>query len=281
MYSATTYSRRTLEQLTKDWLDAGANADGGTISIIDDALFYARLNGLLWDSTRNKGLVRLNLFAGDQLADALIPQISVLGNATETNTGVFVEDDFRNTGPEGGLTKSGTKYLDTGVTGAMLNQAQGGLGVLISGAGTYTIPSGTEAWMGVRDLGTEYNVLRSYNSGTATLSGFWGSNQQAIKAGGWTPIQSGDVMAMWGHSTGQVMKNKTAWSGVTPAAATHIYQVRVFCTATGNTPTDHLSAGTTLGAYFIWLGPNTQADREAMVDMLQAFNTAMGRTPPA
>lgn len=272
MFSATTYSNRSLHPHTQAWLDAGANADGATIARINDTIFSMRDARLLWNGT--SGLVRLNLFAGKALDDAIVPQIAELGGQYETNYS-FVDDDFRNNGPKGGITKSSTKYLDTGLNANLLDQSRGSLGVILSSNWT---PAGTEAFIGSRTT-TSYTVVRGYNSGTPTLSTYWGGTNQPI-ASGIFPIAPGDVIGVWSYgetASEKAFKNKSYGSGATPAIPTHAYPLLLFVSSNSGVLEYHMAAGTSISAYYIWLGESTSAQRDAIVDILQAYNEAMGR----
>lgn len=276
-YSATTYSRRGLDPLTIAWLSAGGNAPNGTISRMDDALVYARQNNLIWNGSA--GLVRLNLFAGDALADALRPQIVQLGNATDTNSG-FVGDNFRNAGPRGGLYQPGSCYLDTGVSGASLGTNCGGLGFLLSC--DITSPSTEETYIGYQQSGiSDYTRIRHY--ATNVLSGYWGIPNQNV-ASSWFPFSINQVYGLWAFSGGAsqaLMQNAYGYSGyVTPGTPASNYTIYVFALNNAGAAQKHLLETRCLSAYFIWKGENSAMQRIALVSMLQNFGKAMGRAEP-
>lgn len=94
-----------------DWADVRVPAAGGTVSAatkdaVNTFVLAAKANGY-WTK-----LNRINLFAGDQLAAALVPLKVGDGGATDTNVN-FVAGDYS---LATGLTGNGTtKYLNTGL----------------------------------------------------------------------------------------------------------------------------------------------------------------------
>lgn len=102
-----------------DWA-ARVTANGGTVSsntLAAVSTFCATVNLI---GVRSK-LYRVNLFAGNELAAALVPLYTAtstggtnIGFATDTNNG-FVSADYAETGTSGGIRKSsGSKNINTG-----------------------------------------------------------------------------------------------------------------------------------------------------------------------
>ena len=112
--------RSTLHPEAADWKNR-VIANGGTVSGATLAAVSKFCRDIDAAGIRAK-VMRLNLFAGENLSAALVPlyraessTASARGNATDTSNN-FVGGDFNNTGAASGLTGNGsTKFLNTGL----------------------------------------------------------------------------------------------------------------------------------------------------------------------
>jgi hypothetical protein len=121
---------------------------------------------------------RLNLFAGDGLTACLVPLYrgpssagTQHGNATDTNVGPFVTEDYAQTT---GLQGNGsTKWLDTGLT-------PDGLDTLATGHVSARFSDGAPTSGGVSVIGAavasgqRYMLITISPAGTPQTRGFWG-----------------------------------------------------------------------------------------------------------
>ena len=109
---------------TTNWLSRvianSGSASDATLQALD--AFCAAIDA---QSGLRGQITRLNLFCGNQLAAALVPQYlaesaeaSAKGNSTDINSGAtpFSSDSYASTGSSGGLTGNGISYLNTGLT---------------------------------------------------------------------------------------------------------------------------------------------------------------------
>jgi hypothetical protein len=104
-----------------DWIKR-VEANSGSVSTATANAVTTFCNAIDAAGIRDK-FYRLNLFCGTGLNACLVPLYrgpslsgTQYGNATDTNNGPFVGDDYAETGASGGLTGNGSnKYLDTGL----------------------------------------------------------------------------------------------------------------------------------------------------------------------
>ncbi|MFN9545911.1 MAG: hypothetical protein ACK6AD_02405 [Cyanobacteriota bacterium] len=109
---------------TASWLSRvianGGSVSDATLQALDT--FCAAIDA---QSGLRGQITRLNLFCGNQLAAALVPQYlaesagaTAKGNSTDVNSGAtpFSSGSYASTGPSGGLTGNGIAYLNTGLT---------------------------------------------------------------------------------------------------------------------------------------------------------------------
>jgi hypothetical protein len=105
-----------------DWIKR-VEANSGSVSTATANAVTTFCNAVDAAGIRDK-FYRLNLFCGTGLNACLVPLYRApslsgtqYGNATDTNNGPFVSDDYVETGASGGLTGNGTsKYLNTGLS---------------------------------------------------------------------------------------------------------------------------------------------------------------------
>jgi hypothetical protein len=108
----------------QDWINR-VYINGGTVSQTTADAVNTFCNSIDSAGIRSR-LYRVNLFAGDNLASAFTPLYNstsfggtVIGNASDTNTGPFVAANYVETGANGGLNKpdgATTKQVTTGLT---------------------------------------------------------------------------------------------------------------------------------------------------------------------
>ena len=154
---------------TTDWqtrvIANGGTVSAGTLSAVDT--FIGTLKGAgLWTK-----LLRLNLFAGDQLAAALVPLVVGAGNSVDTNVN-FVSGDYSQAM---GLSGDGsTKYLNTGLA---LNSATGGLSAYVRA----TMAAQAGYLMGV-SANAGADLYRMGKGAAGTFDMFWGQSFAATKS---------------------------------------------------------------------------------------------------
>jgi len=177
-------------------------------------------------------LYRLNLFAGTGLNACLVPLYrgrsrtgTQFGNATDTNVGPFVSEDYAETGATGGLTGNGSsKYLDTGFAMNTLpsstsghvsvynnnrsasNSFRGLAGVNVGGSGGFGLSLDSNlygVWGAFANAASTANgfFLATRNS-TTDLATYVNGSSIATNTNSVTPTASALLMAIFANRTG-------------------------------------------------------------------------------
>jgi len=275
-YSAATYSRRGYDPFTRDWIAGGASATREVLRRMDDAVRYARAQGIIYgvDDVAS-GLARVNLFVGSDIASVMRPIIATVGPQADTNSG-FVTGDHKNLGRRGGLTADGTSYIDTGTDPQDLgyHEDRGAMGVWIQ---SLTMPASLEAmtqsWNAVDSWG-----VRTFNSDTLTTSmGLTGGVQDAGLAGVqgpsllWCGRASQTELRQYTNATARGLYATVTDGGV---STTDFY---IFRRNNSETPDLPIASGNILGGYFFWKGAWSTGNAAAISTFWNDFMQAMGR----
>lgn len=223
---------------------------------------------------------RLNLFAGSNIAAAMVPLYRsrtvggpILGSTVDTNNGPFVSSDYTERGSTGGLTKSDgttTKYIDTGLAiNAMPSTTTGHVAFSVSNGSV----TNTVGWL--LGKGNPFQM----NSGTARCYVFFSTTQILV---GWLSDQTAE--------TGGTTAVYRRWS-VSRSSQTLMTQFRegLFfnqtTTSVTNTPVSNtlwiFSSSTSLLArihYYSFGDALTQAQANALDVAFADYLRAMGRT---
>jgi hypothetical protein len=280
-FSISGFSRRGQDPLLAAWLAGGAAADRYTQSKINDALNYARANGLIYDPAAGAGLVRLNLFAGTALADALICQISELGVSATDTTSTFVAGDFVNKGSSGGITSllAASKQITTTLTPALMNSATGAIGAYICNDWNIPAPAGT--WFAPIGAGSGATVNLVRLGDTNKLQGFWGTGAagQIVPSG--TDVGPCLMTAVGTGADTLVYENGSAAAAVVASAnsqRTEAFKVFAHNEAGAAQWFMDANATTRMGGYYAWKGPISAAQVLLVATMFDVFQFEMGRT---
>lgn len=276
------YTPQTTDPIVTAWLTAGAEASGPTQGRMTKFFTACRDADLLWDSDTSAGIRRLNLMCGNDLEDALRPQIvEGLGTTTETNVG-FTEGDYREFGYQGGIVKQAGAYLNLGFSPNDFASDVGGLGCLLpygwQDVGAWDCPM-----MSYVTATTSLWGLRGYNAGSG-VQGCWNSGTVAYNA--WS-IHNGtypDLHNVWSSGTGsvdvEVYANKTQDAGAAAGTSGSTYSthnVFLFGSNTNGALAWEYTTGMSIGGYFIYSGAWTDTKREALVDAWVTYAEEMGR----
>lgn len=236
-------------------------ANGGTVSVSTQAAVQTFYLGMRSDGVWGS-ILRLNLFAGDQLAACLVPLVYQIGTATETNTN-FVSGDYAlNQGLKGNGT---TKRLNTGVT----NKTCGPVTYRHIGAYVRVVPGGNCPIMGNTTAATSLTSIHT----SATVY------RTPVSINGTDPSALANTAVGWFTATRQSTFFQSAWqNGVLFSPGPLNYQeptttepVFVFGGQSGSGFGNCTLAGYSMGYY---LTPDQQV---AFYARMQAFQTALGR----
>lgn len=204
---------------------------------------------------------RLNVFCGTTLTAALIPLKVGSGSAADTNSGLSTYSET------GGITGSGSHYVDTGVSITGLDKSDFSMGVFtvaVTSAGSRS------------DIGSSYNATgttnRLYMGALASFSGsvFWGCGNLFGSPALVGSSLAGKVVAMETTSTtdvtlyqdGSSFYTSSSWNNDGFQAGT----INVF-RATG------VYSVNQLGGYFI----GNNLDQSTLQSLYTTFKTAIGR----
>lgn len=236
----------------------------GTLSAVQDFLEDLHIAEI-----RTK-ILRLNLFAGDQLDAALVPQIRDAGTASaDTNTNFVSGDYTETTGLNPGASNS-TKYLTTG----------------LAPLGLLSLASASQGfWMANTDTGNDRRCIGAYEStsasmflmplfGTFRIANMFDSTTGRSQH---TPIT--DSAGLLSSSRVASNDHRIYMSGVqvgstssgTPTSTAPNANVLVFWDGNGSGKSGRRSYG-----YFIGTGLTT-SDMANLNNAWSAFNAAMSR----
>ena len=260
----------TPQEWTDDW-EGRVIANGGTVSAGTLAAVLAFVTSAQADAYWDK-FHRINLFAGNELAAALVPLKPGGGNATDTNVNYVGGDYAENTG----LTGAAGKYLRTGVIpSTMLTADDTHLSFYLRG----TTPL-TRDVMGASDSTAQALVLRRQLSGanigitSRQYNGTIGSGavgNAVVNAPPWGLITGSRVSAT-DHKTyvQATAKETSATSGGT------LPTIEIYFNAQNSAGTAGTSDTSPMGMYSIGAGL-TGADMTAFAAANTTFQTALGR----
>jgi hypothetical protein len=272
---------------TTNWLSRvianSGSASDATLQALD--AFCAAIDA---QSGLRGQITRLNLFCGNQLAAALVPQYlaesagaTAKGNSTDTNSGAtpFSSGSYASTGSSGGLTGNGISYLNTGLTNSNFSTSTSGH-LSFSATG---MTESTKAIMGTTKDGAESTIddfisridLGGGNIFDANRRGSLGAN--AVKASPQTSYSH--LVATQTSSTSRVLySGGTALNTSSTAASltlnsTHSYYI---CATNVNNGAGAAATSARVRQYSIG-GGLTAAQAAAFSAAVAAFNTALGR----
>lgn len=239
---------------------AGGTYSAATLTAVSNFCVAAKANGY-WSK-----LTRINLFAGDQLAAALVPLKVGGGSATDTNVN-FVSGDY--TEATGLAGNGSSKYLSTGLLASALTMAD--------------------------CHGFVYNRSSSAGSGGVHMAGTDGTNHFRFHLP-WTDgnlyndigLLSRVTVASLGSPYGFVggtrtsttlqtaYRNGSAIGADTTSVSAGLGNHAIYVFASNNSDTATSYVGHTLGGYSIGAGLSGTDATNFNTDM-QAFQTALGR----
>lgn len=252
------------------WADA-VTLNGGTFSQATLDAVAAFCVSALADGYWTK-LLRINLFAGNQLAAAQVPLKVVAGNAVDTIVG-YVESDYTEAT---GLTGATGKYLRTGVIpSTMLTLNNTHLSFYLRGS---TAVSGIV--MGVSNSTDQrFSLMKIASAGSLGITSFAYNTTNGAGAVGSAVLNA----APWGLITGSrvsavdhktylqgTMKETNAGSGGT------LPTFEIYFNAYNNGGAPGSANTEPMGAYSIGAGL-TGADMTAFSAAMTTFQTALGR----
>jgi hypothetical protein len=270
----------------QDWINR-VYANGGTVSSSTAAAVSAFCDSIDSASGLRACFSRLNLFCGGTsgttagLAACLVPLYrstayggTVLGSATDANTGSFVVGDYAETGASGGLLGLSGKYLDTGFNVNNLTASSFHLSSYIRGTQSVTTPMALigALFNGVTDrfrlyvnaTGTPastYTINSELGVSTAATATLNNSNAGLMLAS--RTLATDFALYDDGVSAGT---NNTSTSGVVGATPLLVFA------RTG--PTEHYTGR--MAGYSIGAGM-TSAQALAYSNAMTAFQTALSR----
>lgn len=245
---------------------AGGTYSATTLAAMSTFARDAKAAGY-WDK-----LNRINLFAGDQLAAALVPLKVGGGNATDTNVN-FVAGDYTEAT---GLTGDGTtKYLRTGLIPsasltlndthlAVYNRASGVTGA--AGASSIGADNGGTSWFAATIPFTD-NTLNSAQYDTG------GGNLSVASIG---TVARGHIVASRTAAASHVIYRNGASAGTNASSGGTLPALECYVFARNSSATPSVYAAAPLGSYSIGSGLSA-ADVTAYNTHMEAFQDALGR----
>jgi hypothetical protein len=282
--SATTAVRQillssTIDADAKDW-GARVVANGGTYSpatlkAVSNFAKQAKAAGL-WTK-----LTRVNLFAGDQLAAALVPLKVGGGNATDTNVN-FVSGDYTEAT---GLKGNGTsKSLDTGITFAIASLATMSLSAYAvsmetSGGSTMKVLLGSQDG---GDSRKGVQLCAQYNFGTNQRRATYTGQNASVAAPAYTTALTASAFVSAGpvgDGTYRLFENGVEVGTATAAPSNSVNAlgtIRVFAQSEDDASTAAWWTSAYIRTYHIGT-TLTVAEQATLYTITHAFNVALGR----
>jgi len=251
----------------KMWIN-NVYANGGTISQSTANAVNVFCNSIDSAGVRDR-FYRLNLFAGNNLAAAMVPLYrgtslagTQFGNDKDTNVN-FVSDDYNETGINGGiLGNGGGKQLRTGLTPALVGGTTGHYSAYARNINSDNAIQ--------RLMGSDDNYFAYMFAGT--ISGYWGSATSVSSSAlaGTMLFQRESNILMRCYANGSLQATET--SSASPPSSTSEYMIFT----NGSFPNPGQGWYTRLGGYSIGLNM-TAGQVSQFHSILQAFQTALSR----
>lgn len=236
-YLATKYGITLAPQVSnpdaQDWINR-VYSNNGSVSSSTAAAVNAFCDSIDSVSGLRACFYRLNLFCGGAsgttagLAACLVPLYrstayggTVLGSATDANTGSFVVGDYAETGTSGGLTNTTAgNYLKTGLTTSALPQiATGHLSVYASTLPTAGIYGLISSW--ASGFGDPIYLLEANRNGAVQLITSWGNNYPGVNISS----GAGAGLLMTSRTAGTTLKSYRNGSQIGTTSVTPITPV--------------------------------------------------------
>jgi hypothetical protein len=239
----------------------------GTLTAINDFCVAAKANGYWAD------LLRINPFAGDQLAAALVPLKAGAGDAVDTSVSIIGGDYTEATGI---TTREGTHYLRTGFLTSSLtvNDTHYGIydrtSIQHNNVGLGSFKSGQSALL-VYQAYTGGGLVDMYDGGSGRLVAPVGSYPTGMTVG----VRSAATVAV-------IYRNGVAVTTANPGGGTfgtNNLELYIFTANVDGSPGGSAggAAGSqSLGGYFIGSALTAQQAADFYTDW-QALMTALGR----
>jgi hypothetical protein len=256
----------------------GGTVDGVTMSAVSQFCRRIDAGGL-----RDR-FYRLNLFCGDGLPAALVPlyraesrTATARGNATDTNNGPFVSDDYNNTGSSSGLKGNGTsKFLNTGILANSLTANNTHLGFGLRA--TQTGSAAFRALAGAFNNSTnsfEVSVRRNDAVRGCIFTRFGTAGDTFGEQVQTSSLAVGDIVAAWPtfYRNGSASGTGATSSQNYPSA----HAVHIFALNNGGTSSTINYTDARMNWYSIGL-TMTAAQVLSFYNAIAAFNTALSRT---
>lgn len=246
------------------WADHAVIHNGGTVSAATKGYAATFIAALKTAGIRTK-ILRLNLYAGDQLAACLTPIIKDAGFPFFERSVGFVSGDYTEATGLTGNTGS-TKYIDTGVVcdpDLLLNDYHLGF-YNRSASGQAGHPCGCHN-SGATQI---TRVLCSY-SGTSYFAA-WGTDRTVADVNGrglYVGVRDASETRL--YKAGTSIVNNSTLVGARPAFSIYFHALNQFGTAASST--DRTLAGYTIGKAL------TGTEVTALTNAWQAFQTSLSR----
>ncbi len=242
-----------------------AAQNGGVVTLRTLNAYNRLIKGLksrgLWGK-----IVRLNGFAGGNMAAACVPMVAGVGTTLDTNHS-FVDADYAEaTGP---ITDGTTKYLDTGWSP---NAATLGMFMYLR---TDQATSGSRIPMGCRNSASTQLYRFFSNAGTQTLAcggNVLASTGSQMTAGSYH-MERRSTTDMVVYKNGVLQSQPIGTATVADPSAS----ITVFAHNGAGTVGSWASANTAIGGYSLDDGTMLAADLIDYHHLWQAFETALGR----
>lgn len=281
-----TNSSAELDPIVKTWISSGGRANNQVLRAFDDAIRYARAQGVLYGvDSATSGFARVNAFAGDDLTSVLLPLVKAVGGAVDVAT-VLTKADHRNHGIGGGFrangaskSAAGTGYINTQTTPQDLafEDDQGGFGVWAGFSPDHDTVTqniigswnGTSGWQ-----------IRSYAAGTC--DGMFGltANYTAAGAGLVPPYHARHLWtARAGLTDARLFmdQTQTAILAASTNAAASTTPFTVMARNASGTPDSIIGAGF-FGGYWMWRGSiNFSTDIPIIDTFFRRLQSGLGR----
>jgi hypothetical protein len=273
----------------QDWINR-VYANGGTVSAATAAAVNQFCNaidyGVSGASIRDR-FYRMNLFCGGTsgtavgLNSAVVPLYrgpslgSALGNATDTNNGPFLPENYSETGATGGLVGNGSsKFLQTGVNPSAISASTSDFHLSVYTVGTEAVGT-TRTTIGCADAGGE-SLMTFGSSGTVECGSIAGDSSTRRPTSNSYKQGHKIVSVTTGRSLQYYLNDSALGASATPTLAMPSREIYVAALNNAGTAAQH-SLAPYFRAYSIGLGlsaPQVLAYYTAM----QTFQAALNRS---
>lgn len=256
---ATEYLPETIACISRIAANGGSISNSSILAV--DLFVRALFDGGLWDKIKDMGV-----FAGGQLAAALVKLKNLPGSPSVLTNLNFVAGDYAETGASGGLLGNGaTKALRTGVAQSALGPAAHASFYLREAMPNTSI----HAMLGAGTAGEDFVLMQTTTEMRALYGKAVFANIADLGTGFWCVNRTGSADLVLYKNGAPVAVNATA---ATPGSTSNDFAL--FAENVDGTNTNYLNRR---GCFYSLGDPLNAAEMAALYGAVQALQTALNR----